>query len=123
MVFTAFTDGNGEIPHIQHNFVTGHLPNNILRLFIIQGAFSMAIAILAAFTLPDSPLKTRWLKQEERELAHARIARDTTGRREGTSVWTGLREAASDWRTWVFCLMDNFHLSVCGSYSSGVKNL
>lgn len=72
----------------------------------------MAVAILAAFTLPDSPLKTRWLTPEERELAHSRIAHDTTGRREGTSVWTGLREAASDWRTWVFCLMDNLHLSV-----------
>ncbi|OAL53113.1 MFS general substrate transporter [Pyrenochaeta sp. DS3sAY3a] len=83
-------------------------------LFIIQGAFSMGIAILAAFTLPDSPLKTRWLTQEERELAHARIARDTTGRREGTSVWTGLREACTDWRTWVFCLMDNMHLSANG---------
>lgn len=74
----------------------------------------MGIAILAAFTLPDSPLQTRWLTQEERELAHARIARDTTGRREGTSVWTGLREACTDWRTWVFCLMDNMHLSANG---------
>ncbi|KAM5344195.1 hypothetical protein ACJ41O_012732 [Fusarium nematophilum] len=83
-------------------------------LFIIQGAFSMAVAVLGFFTLPDSPLKTRWLTPEERQLAHDRIAKDTTGRREGTSVWTGLREAASDWRTWVFCLMDNLHLSANG---------
>ncbi|KAJ4317447.1 hypothetical protein N0V84_007355 [Fusarium piperis] len=83
-------------------------------LFIIQGAFSIAVAILGFFTLPDSPLKTRWLTPEERQLAHERICRDTTGRREGTSVWTGLREAASDWRTWVFCLMDNLHLSANG---------
>ncbi|KAI9148873.1 mfs transporter [Paramyrothecium foliicola] len=71
-------------------------------LFIIQGAFSMAVAVIAFFTLPDSPLKTRWLKPEERQLAHDRISRDTTGRREGTSVWTGLREAASDWRVLLF---------------------
>ncbi|KAM0322146.1 hypothetical protein ACHAQA_009634 [Verticillium albo-atrum] len=83
-------------------------------LFIVQGALSIAVAILAFFTLPDSPLKTRWLTQEEREFAHARIFSDQTGRREGTSVWTGLREAATDWRVWVFCLMDNFHLSANG---------
>ncbi|EGY19445.1 MFS transporter [Verticillium dahliae VdLs.17] len=83
-------------------------------VFIIQGALSILVAILAFFTLPDSPLKTRWLNQEERELAHARIYTDQTGRREATSVWTGLREAASDWRVWVFCLMDNLHLSANG---------
>lgn len=75
------------------------------------------MAIIAWFTLPDSPLKTRWLTEEERQLAHNRIYKDTTDRREGTSVWTGLREAASDWRTWVFCLMDNLHLSANGTCS------
>lgn len=98
------------------------------RVFIIQGALSILVAILAFFTLPDSPLKTRWLNQEERELAHARIYTDQTGRREATSVWTGLREAASDWRVWVFCLMDNLHLSANGfkvrqpSFCRGLKN-
>ncbi|KAI6778148.1 uncharacterized protein J7T54_007194 [Emericellopsis cladophorae] len=83
-------------------------------LFVVQGAVSILVSVIAFFTLPDSPLKTRWLNQEERELAHARIFTDQTGRREGTSVWTGLREATSDWRVWVFCLMDNFHLSANG---------
>ncbi|KAJ3941021.1 uncharacterized protein N0V96_008897 [Colletotrichum fioriniae] len=83
-------------------------------LFIIQGAVSILVAILAFFLLPDSPLKTRWLTEEERQLAHTRIYNDTTDRREGTSVWTGLREACTDWRTWVFCLMDNLHLSANG---------
>lgn len=69
---------------------------------------------MAFFTLPDAPLKTRWLTPEQRQLAHNRIVKDTTGRREGTSVWTGLKEAASDWRTWMFCLMDNLHLSANG---------
>jgi hypothetical protein len=84
------------------------------RLFIIQGAISIGIAGAAFFCLPDSPLQTRWLTPEERQLAHNRIFSDTTGRREGTSVMTGLIEAASDWRTWVFCLMDNLHLSANG---------
>ncbi|KAK7424131.1 hypothetical protein QQZ08_008737 [Neonectria magnoliae] len=83
-------------------------------LFIIQGALSILVALCAFWTLPDSPLKTRWLTEEERQLAHNRIAIDTTGRREGTTVWTGLHEACTDWRTWVFCLMDNMHLSANG---------
>lgn len=84
------------------------------RLFIIQGAASILVALIAFFTLPDSPLKTRWLTPEQRQLAHNRICLDTTDRRDGTSVWTGLREAATDWRTWLFCLMDNLHLSANG---------
>ncbi|GJC91457.1 MFS transporter [Colletotrichum higginsianum IMI 349063] len=83
-------------------------------LFIIQGAVSILVAFVAFFLLPDSPLKTRWLTEEERQLAHTRIYNDTTDRREGTSVWKGLGEAACDWRTWVFCLMDNLHLSANG---------
>ncbi|PIA97330.1 putative transporter [Cercospora beticola] len=84
-------------------------------LFIIQGAFSIAVAIVAIFVLPDSPLKTRWLTHEERQLAHHRIFDDTTGRRsEDSSVWKGLREAVMDPKTWLFCLMDNLHLSANG---------
>ncbi|CAG9953106.1 unnamed protein product [Clonostachys rosea f. rosea IK726] len=83
-------------------------------LFIIQGAFSIAVSIIAFFTLPDSPLKTRWLSPEQRQLAHNRIALDTTNRREGTSVWTGLKEAVVDWRVWLFCFIDTCHLSANG---------
>ncbi|KAH7346099.1 MFS transporter-like protein [Pyrenochaeta sp. MPI-SDFR-AT-0127] len=80
-------------------------------LFIIQGALSIGVACVAFFLLPDHPLQTRWLSPEQRQLAHNRIAADTTQREEATSVWKGLRQAVSDWRTWVFCLMYNTHIS------------
>lgn len=84
-------------------------------LFVIQGSLSMVVAIAGFFLLPDSPLKTRWLTSEERQAAHDRIAKDTTERREGSSsVMKGLREAVADYRTWVFCLCDNMHLSANG---------
>lgn len=87
----------------------------INRLFIIQGAASLAIALPAFYVLPDSPLKIRWLSHEQRELANNRIALDTTNRQEeGATVWTGLRQAMADWRTWVFCLMANLHFSTNG---------
>ncbi|PVH94777.1 MFS general substrate transporter [Periconia macrospinosa] len=83
-------------------------------LFIIQGALSAATALLAFWFLPDYPLTTRWLTEEERQLAHNRIFIDTTDVKEGTNVWTGLRDAVADWRTWAFCLMYNLHISSVG---------
>ena len=63
-------------------------------LFILQGIVTFVVAIASAFTLPDHPLKTRWLTEEERQLAHDRIERDTVGNRFQSSTWTGLKEAA-----------------------------
>lgn len=83
-------------------------------LFLIQGVVTVGVAILAFFLLPNSPLQTPWLTQEERQLVHDRIARDTTQKQEGTSTWRGLREACTDYRTWVFALMCNLHLSANG---------
>lgn len=80
-------------------------------MFIIQGALSLLVALPSFWMLPDSPLKTRWLTPEQRQLAHDRIHMDTTGRGEdeNVSVLVGLRQAVSDWRTWAFCLMANLH--------------
>ncbi|KAI0378791.1 putative MFS transporter [Hypomontagnella monticulosa] len=84
-------------------------------LFIIQGSLSIVVAIAGFFLLPDAPLKTRWLTPEERQLAHDRVAKDTTERLEGgSSVMKGLREALVDWRTYMFCLADLLHLAANG---------
>ncbi|KAI1757015.1 MFS transporter-like protein [Xylaria castorea] len=81
-------------------------------LFLIQGVVTVVVAIAGFFILPDTPLTTRWLTAEERQLAHDRIARDTTEKGyRPTSTWSGLWDAARDYRTWVFTLMANLHLS------------
>ncbi|KAK1625156.1 major facilitator superfamily domain-containing protein [Colletotrichum phormii] len=80
-------------------------------LFLIQGVFTIGVALVAFFVLPNAPLQTRWLTREERELAHSRVANDTTEMRQGTSTWSGLWEAVTDYRTWVPALMGNLHLS------------
>jgi hypothetical protein len=60
--------------------------------------------------LPDTPLNTRWLTPDERQLAHSRLQRDRVDSHEPGSVWAGLRQAVSDPRVWLFCLMQNLHL-------------
>lgn len=86
-------------------------------LFILQGVITFVISIAAAFILPDDPLHTRWLTEEERQLAHRRIHGDTVGVRPPTSPWQGLREATSDSKLWIFITMQMMHLA-----ASGFKN-
>lgn len=70
-------------------------------LFIVEGAITGFIAILGFWLLPNTPLNTRWLSPEERELAHGRMERDKIGdaHAEDASAWEGLKQAASDKRT------------------------
>ncbi|RYP73075.1 hypothetical protein DL771_003826 [Monosporascus sp. 5C6A] len=83
-------------------------------LFILQGAVTFVLAIMACFTLPDEPLTTRWLTSEERQLAHDRIARDTVGGKGQGSTWSGLKEAIVDPKVWVFVYMQHMHLATNG---------
>ena len=71
----------------------------------------VAAALAGIFILPNKPLDTPWLKEDERQLAHHRMLRDTTEKRNETTSWRGLVEAVSDYRTWLFVLMCNLHLS------------
>ncbi|KAK8086390.1 hypothetical protein PG994_001364 [Apiospora phragmitis] len=84
-------------------------------LFIIEGAITGFVAIVGFWMLPNTPLTTHWLTPAERELAHARMERDrvTESHESNASAWEGLKQACKDKRTWLFCLMQNFHLSAC----------
>lgn len=84
------------------------------RLFIVEGAATAVVAIAGFFMLPNTPLTTRWLTDREKQLAHERMEKDkVSDSQEGGSSWEGLKQACSDKRTWLFCLMQNFHLSAC----------
>jgi MFS family permease len=95
-------------------------------LFIIQGIVTFIIAVGSAFILPDDPLQTRWLTQEERELANGRILADTVGAKGHTSSWAGLKEAAKDPKIWLFSFMQHMHLAANGFknfFPTAVKTL
>jgi MFS family permease len=47
-------------------------------LFFIEGAITMAVAIMAIFILPDFPNTTKWLSPMERRLAEVRMAEVST---------------------------------------------
>ncbi|KAM0343933.1 hypothetical protein ACHAPU_007987 [Fusarium lateritium] len=83
-------------------------------LFILQGAVTFLLAIVACFTLPDTPLTTRWLTPEQRQLAHDRVSRDTVGEKGDGNPWNGLREAIADPRVWVFIVLQHLHLATNG---------
>lgn len=65
-------------------------------LFILQGAVTFVVAIGGYFLLPDFPLTTWWLTQEEKDLAYNRMELDTVANKGETSTWKGLQQAAKD---------------------------
>ncbi|KAL7625471.1 hypothetical protein AAE478_004691 [Parahypoxylon ruwenzoriense] len=83
-------------------------------LFIIEGAVTALVAVLGFRMLPNTPSSTPWLHGEERKLAEARMERDRiSDALNRASAWEGLKQACKDKRTWLFCLMQMFHLSAC----------
>ncbi|SPO25305.1 related to putative tartrate transporter [Ustilago trichophora] len=83
-------------------------------LFIIEAVVTFCVAIVCLYTMPDHPLSTPWLTPAERELAQARIDRDTVGMEPSKGVVAGLGQACKDGRLWVFVVLQNLHLSACG---------
>ncbi|KAF2089114.1 MFS general substrate transporter [Saccharata proteae CBS 121410] len=81
-------------------------------LFILEGSITIAVAIMAAFILPNYPAQTKWLTSEEREYAQWRLIEDT-GEADLASASTlkdGLKIAFKDPRLYVFTLLQ--HTSV-----------
>ncbi|KAK9469267.1 major facilitator superfamily domain-containing protein [Lipomyces arxii] len=80
-------------------------------LFIITGVVSFGCGFISLFFLPNTPMTTWWLNEDEKLLAHARVLRDTTEESGTVSMWRGLKQAVMDYRTWLFCFNMNMHVS------------
>jgi sugar phosphate permease len=91
--------------HVRHSLTSNQ--SGWRWLFIIQGVVTFVVAVAACFILPDEPLTTWWLNPEERQLAHARVARDTVGHSADVSMLAGLKEAIRDPKVWVFVYMQH----------------
>lgn len=101
------------------NIISGFLAAGILEhmkglaglrswqwFFLIEGAISIVVAVAAFFLLPDFPNNTRWLSQQEQEIAQYRVLVSNGGKDEGIGgTWDGVKEAVRDPFTWLFCGM------------------
>lgn len=73
-------------------------------IFIVQGAITIAIAVLAWFLLVGFPdkeiLKTKFLTPDQAEAVKQRLIRDS-GTSEGEQVtWPVIKSVIFDWRVW-----------------------
>lgn len=83
-------------------------------LFILQGAVTFVVAVAGFFFLPDFPLTTWWLTEDERNLAYNRMELDTVANKGQTSTVLGLKQACKDPMVWIFCFMAHMHLAANG---------
>lgn len=81
-------------------------------LFIIEGTITVAVALCAAFVLPNYPATTKWLNAEERAYAQWRLHEDTgeDDYAEAASIKDGVMLALKDPRLYIFTLFQ--HLSL-----------
>lgn len=101
------------------NIISGFLAAGILEhmdgiaglhawqwFFLIEGIVSIVVAVVSYFVLPSWPNDTKFLDEQEREMAQYRILVSNGGIDEKVGgTWDGVREAVRDPFTWYFCLM------------------
>ncbi|RYP03391.1 hypothetical protein DL764_005176 [Monosporascus ibericus] len=84
-------------------------------LFWIEGAATMAVAVMAAFILPDLPHNSRGFTDEERQVAQLRMVEDVGEAdvdAEGQGVFDGLIMAVKDAK--IYLMMITFTAYVVG---------
>jgi hypothetical protein len=76
-----------------------------LLLVILEGTITIGVASIAFFILPNFPRTTKWLSEEQRQLATWRlqedIGMDDWVSSEGQSFWHGFKLAFTDIKTYV----------------------
>jgi ACS family tartrate transporter-like MFS transporter len=80
-------------------------------LFLIEGIPAVLLGFVVFFFLPDKPSSARWLSSQEKDILDKRIKEDEL--LKGEMTHTKLREALTDSRVWLLCLM-YFLLNVGG---------
>ena len=102
MVWKVFWDtlrGDGMLSSSRTDFVWPDLD----RLFYIEGALTIFVALIAVFILPDFPSTShRWLSPIEVQLAEKRMEEDAgvgdEGQTEGKSQGKAFLGALTDWK-------------------------
>ncbi|POR38797.1 Putative transporter [Tolypocladium paradoxum] len=91
--------------------------------FLIEGIASIVIAVASYFSLPEWPHNTRFLSEQERDMAQYRVLVSNGGRDEMEGgAWAGVWEAVKDPFTWFFCLM-HFALVTAQSFKDFLPSI
>lgn len=80
-------------------------------LFIIQGLLTFMVALLSLFVLPDEPLRTKWLDEHQRQLAHSRVQEQVVELKDDAGPWVGLKDAITDYKVWLLVLMEHLNMA------------
>lgn len=81
-------------------------------LFVIEGTFTVAVALVAGLVLPNYPATTRWLTDEEKAFAAWRLRVDVNeeDERRARSVADGIKLSVKDYRLYLFVLLQHISL-------------
>ncbi|ODM14747.1 hypothetical protein SI65_09741 [Aspergillus cristatus] len=74
-------------------------------LFIVEGAATIGVALVAAFVPPDFPATSKRFSERQRSVAVARLADDVTAMTQDSEQLSPQRamvDSVKDWRTWMF---------------------
>ena len=76
-------------------------------MFIVEGAITVVLGFVAYPLLPNYPTNTKWLSEAEKALAQYRLSRECDGDKDEVeeSVFIGLKQAATDPKTWLLVLI------------------
>nr|AOR51673.1 MFS transporter [Phaffia rhodozyma] len=74
-------------------------------IFIIEGLMTFVIACIAPFFVHDFPEQAKFLTEEERKLVLDRLHLDTGVANAGTFSWQRVKDALTDYKTWLFMLI------------------
>ncbi|KAJ3961095.1 hypothetical protein N0V92_002227 [Colletotrichum tropicale] len=92
-------------------YILTQVPTNMIlnkmRPIIIEGTIPIPVAVLTYFTLPDYPATTKWLTDEERQLATLRITEEAVEEddRGEATAWQGLKMSFTDPALYMIWLM------------------
>lgn len=84
--------------------IKSHIPSWKLE-FIIIGAVCCLWGIVISICMPDSPLKARFLSQDEKRHIVWRLRENQTGIRPSGIKWHQVREALADYRVYSYFLI------------------
>ncbi|OAQ74482.1 vitamin H transporter [Purpureocillium lilacinum] len=91
--------------------------------FVIEGVASVLVAVASYFSLPEWPSNTRFLNEQEREMAQYRVLVSNGGiDEEQGGIWTGVWAAVKDPYTWLFTLM-HFALVTAQSFKDFLPSI